>query len=131
MTSAHADGSFAIGGLKPGHYALAASMRDGRTAEPLQIEVGDRARVDGLQISLRPGARLRVRYDGRQASGNLQVLQAGTLVAFDGIASRTPAHFAAPTGSVRLVFTLAGKDQIRDLTLAAGEEREVVFEDED
>jgi hypothetical protein len=131
MTSARADGSFEISGLKPGTYAIAASMPDGRIAQLPRIEVAARARVDGLQLWLRPGARLSVRYDGRRAAGNLQVLQAGAIVACDGIESRTTAHFAAPTGSVRLVFTLAGNDQTRDLTLAAGEELDVVFEDQD
>jgi hypothetical protein len=126
-----ADGSFKFDGLKPGSYTLTASMEDGRFGMLRDIEVAALSRVEGLRIKLVPGASLRVRYDGQHEVGTLKILHDGALVTFDGIERRKPARFRVPSGAVRLLFTIAGKDLVRDVTLAAGEEREVEFKDED
>lgn len=126
-----ADGSFEFGGLKPGTYTLSATMEDGRVGMLREIEVAAVSRVEGLRIKLAPGASLRVRYEGQHEVGHLKVLQDGALVTSDGVVRGKPARFRVPSGAVRLLFTIAGKDLVRDVTLAPGEEREVEFKDED
>ncbi len=125
------DGSFEFGGLLPGSYSLVARMDDGRCGMSRAIEVGAGLRVDGLRIALAPGGSLRVHYDGQREIGNLQIQRDGALLAFDGVWRGKPARFRVPSGPVRLVFTVGAKEQVRELTLKAGEEQELVFTDED
>jgi hypothetical protein len=125
------DGSFEFGGLKPGSYLITASTIDGRWGMLRAMDVDPLARIDGLRVALAPGASLRVRYDGQYVSGTLQILRDGALTTIDGVARGKPAKFLVPSGSVHLVFRAGGHQHAGDVTLAAGEERELVFKDED
>ena len=86
---------------------------------------------EGVRIALTPGASVRVGYDGQQEVGQLKILRDGVPVTRDGVMRGKPARFRVPSGSLRLVFTVGGKEQVRDLVLKAGEEQELDFKDED
>jgi len=133
MPRSKADGSFELGGLLPGSYALAATLADGRTGLLRGVELSAGANVRDLVIPVRPGARLRVRYAGEQAFAALSVEQDGVRFSGDGVEKGTSKVFTAPAGAVRVVCHVGGngKQLVRELTLEAGEERELVFKDED
>jgi hypothetical protein len=126
-----ADGSFKFGGLEPGSYLLTASMQDGRYGMLRTLEVGPLSPIEGVRLTLTPGASLRVGYEGQQDFGQLKILRDGEPLTRDGVTRGKPTRFRVPSGSLRFVFAVGGKEQVRDLVLKPGEEQELVFKDED
>jgi hypothetical protein len=133
MPRSKADGSFELGGLLPGTYALAATLPDGRAGILRGVDMAVGSKASGLVISVRAGARLRVRYAGEQKFASLSIEQDGVYCSGDGVEKGTSQLFTAPAGAVRVVCRLRGigKELVRELTLKAGEEQELVFKDED
>ncbi len=133
MPTSKPDGSFALQGMLPGTYALAATTTDGRVGILRGVELPEGGDVHDLVLQLTPGARLRVRYDGAQDVCSTQILVDGVVVSTDGVEKSTSKTFAAPPGavSVRCRLNPIGKTFVREIALAAGEERELVIKDED
>ena len=133
MPTSKPDGSFALTGMLPGTYALAATTTDGRVGILRGVELTAGGDVQDLVLQISAGARLRVRYDGTQEVCSAQVLVDGIVVATGGVEKSTSKTFAAPPGavSVRCRLNPIGKTFVRELTLQAGEEREFVIKDED
>ncbi len=133
MPRSKADGSFALDSLLPGTYALAATLADGRTGLLRGAVLTAGANVRDLVIAVRPGARLRVRYAGENGFAAVRVEQDGVVFATDGVEKGTTRTFSAPAGQVSVICSLGGngKKLVRELTLKAGEEQELVFTDED
>ena len=127
------DGSFGLSGLLPGAYALCAAAADGRVGSLRGVELAAGGDLHDLVIQLQPGARLRVRYVGALDFCSARVVQDGVVFATDGVEKGTSKTFSAPVGSVTVVCRLGGngKELVRELTLRAGEEQELVFKDED
>jgi len=128
-----ADGSFEHCGLLPGTYALAATLPDGRAGILRGVDVGAGSKSSGLVLSVRAGARLRVRYAGGQSFASVTVEQDGVCFTSDGVEKGTSKLFTAPAGAVRVVCRLRGngKEIVRELTLEPGGEQELVLKDED
>jgi hypothetical protein len=127
------DGSFELSGLLPGAYALCATATDGRIGSLRGVELAAGGDLRDLVIQLAPGARVRVRYAGAEDFCSARVVQDGVVCASDGIEKGTTKTFSAPAGSVKLVCRLHGngKEIVRELTLEAGKEQELVITDQD
>jgi hypothetical protein len=132
MPTSEPDGTFVLEGMLPGSYALAAATTDGRVGILRGVELAAGSDLHDLLISVQPGARVRVRYEGAQGYCSAQVVQDGVVVATDGVEKGTSKTFSGPAGSVKVVCRLGGngKELVRELVLKAGEERELVFKDE-
>lgn len=133
MTQTRPDGSFELGGLLPGTVSIVASTSDGRIAAstPITLVAGDA--VKDVVVSLERGARVTVAFEGTSRFGSAWFAKDGRCVTTDGVERGTKHTFTVPPGKVRLEFRIFEKDKriVRDLDLAAGEEREVtVREDE-
>jgi hypothetical protein len=130
-----ADGSFELVGLLPGTFALAATLPDGRTGILRGVDLAAGSKLSDLVISVRAGARLRVRYGGEQSVASIRVEQDGVCFSSDGVEKGSSKLFTAPAGAVRVVCFLrigeARKEIVRELTLKAGEEQELVVKDVD
>ena len=133
MPTSKPDGSFAVNSLLPGTYALGATTVDGRVGVLRGVEIVGGGDSHDLVIQVQPGARVRVRYAGALDFCSVHVEQDGVPVALDGVEKGTSKTFSAPVGSVRVVARLGGngKEVVRELTLKAGEEQELVIKDED
>ncbi len=127
------DGRFELGGLHTGSYALVATSQDGRMGILRGVEISAEGEPSGVTIKLVLGSRLRIRYAGAKDFCTAQVEQDGVVVATNGIENGASKTFSAPAGDVKVVCTLGGngKKLVRELTLKAGEEQELVFTDED
>jgi hypothetical protein len=126
------DGSFQFTRLEPATYNLTARTNDGRTAQEIGIALGPGDRVSGLVLKLEPGARLRVKYDGEQRKCHYDVRSNGLRVANDRVSKEQPSTQIVPKGKLTIEFTRGGATQaeIREIEVAAGEEKEVVFTDD-
>jgi hypothetical protein len=133
MPRSKADGSFQLSGLLPGTYALCAATGDGRAGSLRGVELAAGGDLHDLVIEVRPGAKLRVRYGGAESHCSARVLQDGAVVATDGVEKGTSKVFTVPTGALKLVCRLGGngKEIVRELSLAAGAEQELVIQDQD
>jgi hypothetical protein len=127
------DGAFAVDGLLPGTYALAAALADGRVGVLRGVEVVGGGDAHDLVIAVQPGARVRVRYEGAKGFCSTRVEQDGVVIATDGVEKGTSKTLSAPAGSVRVVCRLGGngKEIVRELSLAVGQEQELVIRDQD
>jgi len=133
MPTSKPDGSFELVGLLPGAYALCAAANDGRVGSLRGVELAAGGDLHDLVIQLVPGARVRVRYAGAQDFCSARVVQDGAIVATDGVEKGTSKTFSVPVGSVKVVCRLGGngKEIVRELSLAAGAEQELVIQDQD
>lgn len=129
--TSHADGSFRFGGLRVGAYDVAAGTPDGRVGSIRGLVVDAEGRSDALVIRVEPGARLRVRYQGRATWGSLEVASGGMPFSFDGLRAGTSTTCTVPAGHVVARFKIHDppSKQEKELDLAVGEEKEVVFDD--
>jgi hypothetical protein len=132
------NGAFRFEGLLPGAYSLCASTSAGQGAVLGGVRVEAGARLDTVVLSLQPGARLRVRYEGQAAYGQFHVVQDGAVVAADGVQRGTCATWVVPAGVLEVVCeewpdegSQLPARRRRALTLAAGELGELVFGDDD
>jgi len=133
MPTSNPDGRFELTGLLPGTYALCATTHDGRVGCLRGVELAAGGDLHDLVIQIQPGAKLRVRYTGAKDFCSTLVYQDGAVVATDGVEKGTSKTFSAPAGSVKVVCHIGGKLKkvVRELTLKAGEEQELVIKDED
>jgi hypothetical protein len=132
LSSSNQDGSFQWHGLESGSYELTARTSDGRTARAKGVAVKAGENTSDIVLSLEPGAKLRLRYDGDQEKGWSEVQSDGVSVAGDWLVKGTPSVQIVPKG--KLTVTLRHKAGVttctREVEVAAGEEKEVVLTDE-
>ena len=127
--SAKEDGVFSKAGLSPGLYDIAASTPDGLAGYVLGVEVSAGEDTGPVRVEVKPGARVTVRYTGPTTYANFTVYAGEAPVALDGIHTGTSATHIVPAGPLRVhVKTRNELERTVEVDLAAGEEREVVFE---
>jgi hypothetical protein len=131
-SSSNQDGSFQWSGLEPGSFELTARTSDGRTARAKGVIVSAGEKASGIVLSLEPGAKLRLRYDGDQEGAWSEVQSDGIRVAGDALVKGTPSVQIVPKGKLTVIlFHKAGVTVCtREVEVAAGEEKEVVLTDD-
>lgn len=129
-SAADADGTFRFDGLEAGLYDVAARTADGRVGVATAIEVRAGEPPADARIATKPGARVRVRYDGPKSHVTVSVLQDGVVVHADGVEKGTEHTFVAPAGPcvVRASQHPERVDTDLRVELAAGATRELVFD---
>jgi protocatechuate 3,4-dioxygenase beta subunit len=121
------DGSFEFDGLPPGSYALVATPYDGRIAILRSVEIAAGSEATGLTLMLVRGARLKLR-----GAGLLRIEQSGLRLGTYRLDADEAQDVSVPAGAVRLVLRApGGGEEARELTLEAGEEREIAFKTRD
>jgi hypothetical protein len=127
------DGTFKLQSLVPGAYDLIARVSDGRIAQLRGLVVGAGARLTGVVLSVERAARLRVGYEGAHPKAWFTVLLDGTAVAMEWVENKGRSRVQiVPKGklTIELRFDPEGTKSTRDVDVAAGEEKEIVFHDD-
>jgi hypothetical protein len=122
-------GRFEIERLAAGLYHVSATTAGRGFAQATDVAVVAGVPPPDLLLRTRPGALLHVRYAGARSHGSFDVLIGDAVVASasvkrDGLVSRV-----VPAGSLRVECSWEGcaEPEVHELTLAVGEERELVF----
>jgi hypothetical protein len=132
LTTTRADGSFSVSALELGPYDLVARVDDGRTAVLRGVLLGSAGSVTGLVLVLEPGARLRIRYEGSAPYGWFDVRRDGVRVVHNAVAQGTTSVQIVPRGKLTIEMSRGPgtQTQVREVEIAAGEDKEIVFPDE-
>jgi hypothetical protein len=105
MLTSSEDGTFRIDGLAVGTYSLAASTNGIQFAQRHGVQLAAGQVVTGQVLSLEPGARLRVRYDGSSQYGHVRISRDGIPVAFEGIEPGGEATLVVPAGTLEVLWS--------------------------
>lgn len=126
-TDARSDGRFRFDGLVPATYRLCATAIDGSCGLSPSMRVEEGAAVDGVEIALEPGARLRFVFDGPAASAVVELLHGGAVVGWSPVGRGGAVDFVAPPGrcTLRLIRFDGSLPAERELELSVGEELEI------
>jgi hypothetical protein len=113
------DGAFALRGLRPGTWDLAAHDRSGNAGVACGVQVVPGRPVTGLSIALEPAA---VLWPSHADADAFAVLRGADVLAADNLEpGGVPGEAVVPPGPCTVVFTLAGRELgRRDLTVRAG-----------
>ena len=124
---ASAAGRFLFEGLEPGAYSLAAQTQDGRCGMLTRFTLDAGQLVEGLRVEVEPGARLRLRAEGKEAGAFVAVYCGDVAIMSDQIAPGSTAEQTVPGGKVRiLTFVRDGPPHEQTVELGVGETREVL-----
>jgi hypothetical protein len=131
LGSSAADGSFRIDGLRPGTYDVAAAIVDGRCGSVRGVVVDSEGRSGDLVVRVEPGARLRIRYEGKATFGSLRVSSGSVPFMFNGLRTGTSTTCSVPAGHVVARFETRDPQRVqeKEIDLAVGDEKELVFSD--
>jgi hypothetical protein len=130
--STQADGSFELPRVLPGTYDLLARVNDGRIAIQCGIEVPAGKKLKSVVLQTELGARLHLRYDGNGQKANVEIrtdrIWMDSIDLERGIASEV----IVPKGQITIQLYVGGAKRVapRELSLDAGEEKEIVFGDD-
>ena len=130
MTRTQPDGSFRLDGLAPGRYVISASTTAGQAGLLGEIALAAGTPVEGLQVVLEAGARVRVRFEGASGTlGNYTMRRNGAALGGDGLHAGASANEVVAAGKLVVEFRFPGveRPELRELELAPGEERELLF----
>jgi hypothetical protein len=128
MMNSKEDGTFQIGGLNPGTYDLAARASGQRVGVLRGVSVQAGIETRDLILTVAPGARLRVRYAGKEGYLHYRVLSQGTTIAGDGVAAGGSSETAVPSGRLVVECQWPGTaSETKEIEVAVGEEKELVF----
>ncbi len=128
MTRTQPDGNFRLDGLAPGRYTLFAATSSGQAGELGGVLLDPGAPLTGLQVVLKPGAKLRIRYEG-SGIGQVLVHRGRATIGGDGVEAGRSTLQVVPAGKLAVEFRYPGVEvpEVQELELSAGEERELVF----
>jgi hypothetical protein len=123
------DGVFAFDGLEGGSYSLTASTERQETAIQREVAVEAGGAPAEVRLEARPGATLVLRYEGDRAYAHFCARLDGAVLAFDRIERCAASRAVVPAETVRVECSWEGlaAPEVHELTLAAGEERELAF----
>jgi Carboxypeptidase regulatory-like domain len=129
--SSDSEGKFAFDGLDPGVYSVSASTSGGGCAVAKDLRLDSGTRIEGLVLRVRPGGRVRVRYEGPESVAQIRVYDGVAVVALDGVRRGTDSTWVVTTGKLVVQCTEGfGADlrrQEQEVTVEAGKLAEVVF----
>ncbi len=128
MTRTQPDGGFRLTGLGAASCTLFASTSDGRAGLLEEVALTAEHPASDLQLVLRPGATLRVTWQGSSV-GQFHFRSGHAPIAGDGLQPGETRTQVVPPGHVTVECTGPGRDdkQQQDLDIVAGETRELVF----
>jgi len=128
MTRTQPDGRFRFVGLAAGRHTIFATTTGGQAGELAGVVLDPGAPVTGLQVVLKPGATLRIRYEGTGV-GQASVRRGSAMIGGDGVEAGRSITATVPPGRIAVVFRYPGVEQpeTQELVIGAGEERELVF----
>jgi hypothetical protein len=131
LAETQADGTFALAGMRPGTYDIAAHTDDARVGIVRGVVITGGVQDAGPVLRVSAGARVRVRYDGKARYGTFEVRSDGAIVGIDSLESGTSRSQPVPAGRVVVKFTLwdPTRTQEKELELAVGEEKSCAFTD--
>jgi hypothetical protein len=102
QVAASEDGVFEFRGLEPGTYTVLASAPPGQMAWQSKLSMEEGGRVSGVELTLSPAARLRVKYVGVEREGYVRVRQGGDLVLTERLQNGTEKTILVPPGRIDL-----------------------------
>lgn len=119
---------FTLEGLPPGTYHLVARASGDRVGVLAAIELERGGAVEGLEVRVDRGGRLRIRCEGAGDRGKYRLYTGGDLLGFGFLRSSTVEELL-PAGEI-LVQVLRGDDPIgqREVRCLVGEEVDAVIE---
>jgi protocatechuate 3,4-dioxygenase beta subunit len=124
-----AEGAFRMEGLTPGIYDVAACSSGKRAGLLRGVSVLAGAETPSVVVTVVPGAVLRMKYAGADHAIGYRVLDAETVVAWDGIVSGDSKEIVVPAG--RLVIesrSRSGWTDTKTVELSVGQELEIVLD---
>jgi Carboxypeptidase regulatory-like domain len=126
------DGTFERRGIEPGVYCLTAATHDGRIAISRGIVVSARENVRDLVLTLQQASKLRVQSKGASSVYWCVARSEGAVVAYGGGHTGQVSVLLVPSGTLTLemLHDPTAKPLLREITVAAGEEKEIVFTDD-
>jgi hypothetical protein len=127
VITADEDGTFQIGNLLPGTYHLVATASGQRIGVLRDIAVQPGSGTDGLIVTLMPGALLRLKHAGKEASLRYQIRSNGALVAWGGLRPAGSFETAVPPGRLSVETRWGDSTEQAEIDLAVGEEKELVL----
>lgn len=119
----YTDGDIELESLAPGRYSIFGSDPLGRCDLVTGIQVEEGATTADVSLQLRPGGRVRVRYEGEEERGSIRLEHDGVLVGQELILRQMTRGFTAPVGLV----VVRCEEQTREVVVVAGEEVDVSF----
>jgi hypothetical protein len=122
-------GKFEFKSLEPGLYNLAASTERQECAVQEGIRVVAGSAPTEVVLEARPGATLRLRYEGDQTRGSFSVRLGGAMVTSGQVERGAVSSNTVPAAAIRVECSWQGREapEVHEMTLAAGEERELAF----
>jgi len=129
---AEADGTFKCEGSDIDRYDFFARTRDGRVGTLLDVAVAAGKNSGRLKLAVRPGAKLALRYDGKKGPAHALILSDGVPFAETILIVGTSTSQAVLPGHLTVQMTAGGeeKTRTREIDLAVGEEKEIIFTDD-
>jgi hypothetical protein len=128
MTRTREDGGFRLTGLGAESCTLFASTNDGRAGMLEEVALSPEHPATNLQLVLRPGATLRVTWQG-SGVGQFRFRCGHAVIGGDGLEPGETRTQVVPPGHVIVECTGPERNdkQEQELDIAAGETREIVF----
>ena len=117
-----------IQGLRPGAYDITATTKNGSVGIVRNIAVSAESQSVDVKIPVKPGATLKILYEGPQSFGRFRVFDGETCVAGDGLQSGTTSVRVVPVGRLRVEVGM-GEVPVREqwVVTAPGKRLEVSF----
>ncbi len=127
------DGTFRIGGFKPGLYDVTAKTKGGLVGVARGVSIVGGSETKDVVVKVQPGGRVRVRYAGSSPHSFFRVIQGESSVAGRQLEGHDSSVEVVPAGkmTVWLRVDAQSKPRERVIEVQAGEEKDVVFEDGD
>lgn len=124
------DGTFELGSLLPGTYAVLATTNDALCSCRTGIVVREGETVEGIEIALAPAAKVSLRYDGDKANCSYELRHSGARIEWDGMHRGAISDCVVPAGEIEIRWSTYPESATHTdtITLAAGESREVVWD---
>jgi hypothetical protein len=122
-------GRFEVDGLPAGVYHVSAATEGRGFALETNVAVAVGAAPSEVLLRAWPGAVLHLRYAGDRPYSEFQALVGDVVVSSGSVKRDDRASRVVPAGSLRVECSWEGcaEPEIHELTLAVGEERELVF----
>jgi hypothetical protein len=123
-------GQFVFRGLEPGTYRLFGTTLDGRIGTRNDLSVSMDSETPLVTLEARPGAILRLRCEDSSSRAQYRLISAGVLLkSGHWWSGGALARHVVPPGDLRIEYgdDSSGTPQVHEVSLAAGEELEVIL----
>ena len=127
MSSTSKSGQFQFGALEPGIYDLVAITPGGSCGVRAGLRLDAGQRSDALELTVEPGGRLRVHYDGSAESAKIRIEHDGVCIVWGNVTRGSAPDWLVPAGKIRVLCTEGSDAQpvTSEVTISAGQLTEV------